>query len=131
MEKVWLKHYEEKVPETLDIPEATFYDLLVEAAKDYPNHPAFSFFGNTFSYSQILTYVDQFASALFDLGVRKGTRVAIMLPNLPQYPMVHYAVMKLGGIIVPTNPLYVEREIEYQLMNSKAEFIIVLNLLFI
>ena len=53
-----------------------------------------------------------------------------MLPNLPQYPMVHYAVMKLGGIIVPTNPLYVEREIQYQMENSGAEYIIVLNLLF-
>ena len=118
MEKVWLKFYEKEVPETIEIPDATCYELLVEVAKDYPSYPAFSFFGNTISYSKILKYVDQIAAALYDMGVRKGTRVAIMLPNLPQYPMVHYAVMKLGGIIVPTNPLYVEREIQYQMDNS-------------
>jgi len=130
MGKVWLKDYEKGVPETIEIPDATCYELLVEVAKDYPNYPAFSFFGNTFTYSQILKYIDQIAAALYDMGVRKEIRVAIMLPNLPQYPMVHYAVMKLGGIIVPTNPLYVEREIQYQMENSGAEYIIVLNLLY-
>ncbi len=130
MEKVWLKHYEESVSPTITYPEITLYEYLVQAAKEYPDNPAFSFFGNTLSYQKTLQYVDQFAEALYDLGVRKGTRVAIMLPNLPQYPITHYAIMKLGGIIVPTNPLYVEREIQQQMNNSGAEYIIVLNLLF-
>ncbi len=130
MKNIWLKHYEKTVPETVEIPEATYYDLLVEAARDYPNQSAYGFFGKTFTYKQVLAYVDQFADALYDMGVRKETRVAIMLPNLPQYPIVHFAVMKLGGIIVPTNPLYVEREIQYQLNNSGAEYIVILNLLF-
>jgi len=103
--------------------------MLEKNAKDVPRHPAFSFFGKEINYFQLKVYVDQFADALYHLGVRKGTRVAIMLPNIPQYPIVHYAVMKLGGIIVPTNPLYVESEIEYQMKNSGAEFLVVLNLL--
>ena len=130
MEKIWLKHYEEGVPHTIEIPDKTMYDLLVDAAKEHPERTAVSFFGKKISFGQLLNAVDQFATALYDLGVRKGTKVAIILPNLPQYPMVHYAIMKLGGILVPTNPLYVEREIQYQLSDSGAEYLIVLNLLF-
>ncbi len=130
MEKIWLKNYEEGVAHEVDYPELTFYDILENNVKEDPEKPAFSFFGKALSYTLLKDYVDQFASALHELGVRKGTRVAIMLPNLPQYPIVHYAVIKLGGIIVPTNPLYVEREIEHQMNNSGAEFIIVLNLMF-
>ena len=130
MEKIWLKNYEEGVPHEVECPETTFYEILENVAAEDPGRAAFSFFGNVINYDQLKKYVDQFAAALCDLGVKKGTRVAIMLPNLPQYPIVHYAVMKLGGIIVPTNPLYVEREIEHQMKNSGAEYIIVLNLMF-
>lgn len=130
MEKIWLKNYEEGVAHEVDYPDLTFYDILENNVKEDPEKAAFSFFGKVINYTLLKDYVDQFASALYELGVRKGTRVAIMLPNVPQYPIVHYAVIKLGGIIVPTNPLYVEREIEHQMNNSGAEYIIVLNLMF-
>ena len=130
MEKIWLKHYEEGVPHTIEVPDKTMYDLLVEAAQRNPERTALSFFGKKISFRELLQMVDQFAAALYDLGVRKGTRVALILPNLPQYPIAHYAVIKLGGVLVPTNPLYVERELQYQLNDAGAEYLVVLNLLF-
>jgi long-chain acyl-CoA synthetase len=130
MEKVWLKHYEKGVPPTIDVPEKTMYELLVDAAASFPDTPAVSFFGKKITFRQLKDYVDHFAAALYNMGVRKGTKVAIILPNLPQYPIVHFAALKLGAVLVPTNPLYVEREIQYQLNDSNAEYLVVLNLLF-
>lgn len=130
MEKIWQASYEKGVPYEIEYPEMTFYEILEKNVREDPEVLAYSFFGNKITYARTKEYVDQFASALYDLGVRKGTRVAIMLPNLPQYPIAHLAIIKLGAIIVPTNPLYVEREVEYQMQNSGAEYIIVLNLMF-
>ncbi len=130
MEKIWLKHYDEGVPHEIEIPETTFYEILVENAEDYGERPALSFLGKEMSYSELREAVDRFSSALHQLGVEKGTRVAIMLPNIPQYLIVHYAILKLGAIAVPTNPLYVEREIKYQMNDSEAEILIVLDFLF-
>ncbi|MDZ7262664.1 MAG: long-chain fatty acid--CoA ligase [candidate division KSB1 bacterium] len=129
MERPWLKYYEEQVPPTIDIPEIPMTQLFDKAVKEYPNHTAVIFFGNKISYQQLDQLVNQFASALNYLGVKKGDRVALILPNIPQYPICHWAAMKLGAILVPTNPLYVERELEYQLNNSGAETAVVLDLL--
>ncbi len=130
MEKIWLKNYEEGVPETFEVPETTFYKILLENASQFGANSAFLFYGRTINYEQLRQLVDQFSSVLFELGVRKNTRIAVQLPNIPQYPIVHYAILKLGGIVIPTNPLYVEREIKHQMNDSGAEIMITLDILF-
>ncbi|GBD93455.1 long-chain-fatty-acid--CoA ligase [bacterium BMS3Abin05] len=130
MEKIWLKHYEKGVPEKIDYPDKPLNQLFEEAARDYPDTPAVIFMGKKISFKELQKAIDQFAAALYALGIRQGDRVAIILPNLPQYPMVHYAIMKLGAIIVPTNPLYVERELEHQMNDSGAKVVIVLDLIY-
>ncbi|MDZ7344132.1 MAG: AMP-binding protein, partial [candidate division KSB1 bacterium] len=130
MEKPWLKHYEAQVPKTVDIPALTIADVFDTAVRSNPRSPAYLFFSRRFSYADLHQLVSRFTAVLAHLGVNKGDRVAIILPNLPQYPIAHFAVMKMGAIAVPTNPLYVERELEYQLNNSGAEVAIALDLLY-
>jgi long-chain acyl-CoA synthetase len=130
MEKPWFKHYEAQVPKMVEIPERTMPDVFEAAVHSNPQTPAMIFFGRRFSYAEFGKLVNRFAAALAHLGVKKGDRVAIILPNLPQYPVAHYAAMKLGAIAVPTNPLYVERELEYQFNNSGAEVVIALDRLY-
>jgi long-chain acyl-CoA synthetase len=129
MEKPWLRHYEAHVPETISIPELTIGDVLARAVRDHPKATALIYFGRRMSYRRLGELVNRFAAVLSHLGVKKGDRVAILLPNIPQYPIVHYAMMQLGAIAVPTNPLYVERELEYQLRDSGAQIAVALDLL--
>jgi len=130
MEKPWLKHYEEGVPHTLEYPQKILSVLLQEVAEKHGEKPAIFFFGRILTFDQLNCLIDRFAAILHHLGIGKGDRVAIVLPNLPQYPIVHYAIMRLGAVIVPINPLYVERELKYQLNDSGAKAAIVLNLVY-
>ena len=127
MEKNWLRHYDESVPTSNDYPELDLYSLFRQAVESNPRGTATWFFGARIRYQKLAQKVDRLASALYSLGIKKGDRVAVILPNLPLYPIVHFAVLKLGGILVPTNPLYVERELEYQLTDSGAETVVVLD----
>jgi long-chain acyl-CoA synthetase len=129
MERPWLKFYETAVNQSPAIPEKTIYDLFEDAVRLSPKQPALLFFGRKFSFAELARLVEALANALAGLGVRGGDRVAIILPNLPQYVVAHYAIMKIGAIVVPTNPLYVERELEHQLNDSGAEVAIGLDLL--
>lgn len=129
MERPWLQHYEPSVPHTLAIPNQTMADMFAATVRGFASNTALIYYGRRFDYRTLGEMVNRFAAALAQLGVKKGDRVAIILPNVPQYPVVHYAVMQLGAIAVPTNPLYVERELEYQLNNSGAEVAIALDLL--
>ncbi len=129
MDRPWLRHYEDGVPKTLAIPNQTMPEVFSEAVRTYADSTAIIYYGRRFDYRTLGAMVERFAAALVHLGVKQGDRVAIILPNVPQYPVVHYAVMQLGAIAVPTNPLYVERELEYQLNNSGAEVAIALDLL--
>lgn len=128
MSKPWLKFYDPDVPAELVIPPLTLPDLLRHAAEKYPKHTATVFMGARLNYSQLKQQVDKLAAALHDLGVRKGDRVAIMLPNCPQTVIAYYATLSLGAVTVMTNPLYVERELEYQWGNSGAKVVISLDI---
>jgi long-chain acyl-CoA synthetase len=129
MEKPWLAHYETQVPKTVAIPDQTVAEVFDAAVHLNPRHPAYIYFGRRFSYAEVDRMAGYLAAFLTQVGVKKGDRVAIILPNVPQYPVAHYAVMKLGAIAVPTNPLYVERELEYQISDSGAETAVALDLL--
>jgi len=127
MEKVWLEHYEPEVPHSIDYPSQSLYQLFQKAAQTYEQQPAVHFMGRELSYGELATQVESMASALTELGVTKGDRVAIHLPNSTQFPIAFFAAHAIGAVVVPCNPLYVAREMEYQLKDSGAETIITLT----
>jgi len=126
-EKPWLKFYEPHVPEHIDYPKITLPEALEETARRYPDFPAMIFMNNKISYWEHNAAVNRFAAALQELGVKKGDRVAIYLPNCPQFPIVYYAILCIGGVVVPCNPVYTAREMKHQLNDSGAEIIITLS----
>ncbi|MGD9028354.1 MAG: long-chain fatty acid--CoA ligase [Anaerolineae bacterium] len=139
MEKPWLAHYEDGVPAEVEIPDYPVTQNLINAAREYPDRPAL-IFGNVveplgnmlmdskMSYRELLDLTYRFAAALQQFGVKKGDRVAVHLPNCPQFVIAYYATLMVGGIVVPCNPQYVGREIEHQLSDSGAETIVTLSL---
>jgi long-chain acyl-CoA synthetase len=127
----WLANYPEGVPRSLaPYPERSLYQLLEGSAASYPDRPATVFFGKHLSYAELLRQVDQFARVLVSLGVKKGDRVALVLPNCPQYVVAVYAAARIGAVFVGTNPLYTEREMEHQLADCGAEVCVVLDSLY-
>ncbi len=128
MRKIWLNNYPEKVPETAEYPEVPLHHFLEEAASKFPEKTAMIFVDKKINYRTFYEHVLRLANALSDLGVKKGDRVAIYMPNCPQAIISYFAVLKVGGIVVESNPMYVERELEYQLKDSGAETMITLDL---
>ena len=138
MEKVWLKSYEPHVPPSIAYPPVPLYQFMDDAAKKYPNNTAIIYGGVVhqlggalldakMTFQQLQDVTNHFAAALQSLGVKKGDRVALFLPNCPQFPIAYYATHKAGGIVVPCNPLYVARELEHQVNDAGAETIVVLS----
>lgn len=127
MEKVWLKHYEPGVPHSIDYPAVSLYDLFRKSTETYSKQEAFSFMGRVLSYGELLSEVESFAAALENLGVKKGDRVAVHLPNCTQFPIAFFAALSLGAIVVPCNPMYTGREMTHQLKDSGAETIITMT----
>ncbi len=127
MEKPWLKKYEPHVPASIPYPEKTLPELLGETAARYPERAATIFFKAQLTYRQLDALVNRCAAGLQQMGVEKGDRVAIMIPNSPQYVIAYYAILRIGAIAVPCNPLYVARELEHQLKDSGARVIFVLS----
>jgi long-chain acyl-CoA synthetase len=135
MEKIWLKHYPPGVPETIDYPEIPLQGFLGDSVSRFPKNPAIIFPGafadeRKVSYRELNEKSNRLANALMDMGVKKGDRVALLMPNCPQFVISYYAVLKVGGIVVATNPLYSPREIEFQLNDCGAETMICLSLFY-
>jgi long-chain acyl-CoA synthetase len=130
IEKPWLKHYPEEIPHTLTYSPEPVHQYLINAAKEFPDKNAVHFMGKETTYEQLYDKSLRLASYLQDLGVKKGDRVAIMLPNTPQAVISYFGVLLAGGVVVMTNPLYMERELEYQMNDSGAKCIITLDILF-
>ncbi|GGH28931.1 long-chain-fatty-acid--CoA ligase [Paenibacillus segetis] len=128
-DKPWLEHYPVEVPITYDYPKQNLAQFLVQSAELFPEHIALDFLGKKISYKDLLDSVYRFTNALLKLGIRKGDRVAIMLPNCPQAVIAYYGTLLMGGIVVMTNPLYMPRELEYQLRDASVQMIITLDIL--
>lgn len=109
------------------IPNLTLSQVLEESASRWPDNMAISYYGEKWTYSELKEQVDAFASALQQIGVQKGDRVALMLPNCPQYIVSYYGVLSVGGVIVQINPMFTERELHYMMEDSGAETIIALE----
>ncbi|PYO46019.1 MAG: AMP-dependent synthetase [Gemmatimonadetes bacterium] len=124
----WLANYDEGVPTSLEpYPSRTLIDYLREAANKWPERPALLFKGATVSYADLQSDSDAFAAALASLGVKAGDRVAICLPNCPQFMVAEFGAWKIGAIACPFNPTYTERETEDALQATGAETVVVLN----
>lgn len=123
----WLKLYPPEIQHHLDYPRIPLYQILVDSAALFPDHEAVYFMGKRLKYRQILSLSYRFAHLLRSLGVKKSDRVAIMLPNTPQYIFAFYGTLMAGGIVVQTNPLYVERELVQQMNDAEAKVILALD----
>ncbi|PLR81519.1 long-chain fatty acid--CoA ligase [Bacillus canaveralius] len=126
----WIKHYPEEIPSTLTYSNEPVHQYLTRAAEEFPEKPAIHFMGKELTYQQVYDSARKFAGYLQSLGIKKGDRVAIMLPNTPSAVIVYYGILQAGAIVVQTNPLYMERELEYQMKDSGAKVIITLDILF-
>ncbi|MBA3323220.1 MAG: AMP-binding protein, partial [Pyrinomonadaceae bacterium] len=102
----WLGHYDYRVPTHLNYPRRPLYELLRFAAGEVPDAIATTFLGANLSFREVKEQADCFAAALSRLGIAKGDRVGIMLPNCPQYLIATFAIFRLGAIVVNVNPLY-------------------------
>ncbi len=136
MVKPWLAHYDKNVPTSIEYPRVPLFQLLADSARRYPSHIATKLvlrylgpvtLGGELTYAQLLDQVNRFAAALYALGVRKGDRVAVMAPNLPQFVISFYGAARLGAIIVNTNPTYTSREMEHQFADAGAETVVLLS----
>ncbi len=126
-QKPWLKHYSPWVPPELEIPKENLVQILKRAVSCGGSRPAVYYFGSSISYAQIDRWSDQLAAALQDLGLKRGDRVVLYLQNMPQFVIAQYAVWKAGGIVVPLNPMYKEKELEYYFRDSGAKMLISLS----
>lgn len=129
-EKPWLLHYPEQIPHDLQFEDQTLHSILQQSAQQFSEKTAIHFLGKKRTYQQVYEEALKMADYLLSLGMKKGDRVSIMLPNCPQAVIAYYGVLFSGGIVVQTNPLYTERELEHLLKDSGAEMIITLDVLY-
>ncbi len=120
-----MRWYGSGVSRQLSVPDVALTQLLYDAAEDFPRRKALAFLGRTMTYRALVNAVESFAGALHELGVRKGDRVALILPNCPQSVIAFYAVLRVGGVVVQHNPLYTPAEMHHQLADSVATVAIV------
>jgi long-chain acyl-CoA synthetase len=138
MDKPWLKHYDEGMPTSIDYPSIPLDRLLTDTTAKHPEHAAIIFgamvgsrlMDAKLTYRQLDDAVNRFAAGLQEMGVKKGDRVAIMLPNCPQFVIAAYATWRIGAIVVCCNPLYVAREIEHLIKDSGTETFVVMSQLY-
>jgi long-chain acyl-CoA synthetase len=129
-EKPWFKNWPEGVPKSLDYPKVPLHALLENSVKDFPDKPAIIFLGKKITYRELGSLVNRFATALYNLGIRKGDVVGLYLPNMPQFVIAYYGALKIGAVATGISPLFVERELEFQLSDSEAKAIVLLDALF-
>ena len=130
MEKPWFRFYPKQVPRSIDYPNITLSDALKQSAQNFADNPAIIYFGRRISYRELDEMVDRFAAALQDLGVKKGDRVGVQLPNIPQFVIAFYGALRAGAICVACSPLYKARELEHQLNDSGTEILVCMDTLY-
>ncbi len=127
MDKPWFKFYDPGVPHNIDYPPVPLHKLLESSAERFPARIALIYQEAKLTYSELNGLANRFANTLLAMGVRKGDRVALLLPNCPQFLISYYGALKAGATVVASNPLWVAREVEHQLQDCGAETIVVLS----
>ncbi|MFZ5569161.1 MAG: long-chain-fatty-acid--CoA ligase [Thermodesulfobacteriota bacterium] len=125
----WHKSYAAGVPRNVAYEKTTISAALARSARNFPRNTALNYMGNRISYAAYNGMVNRFATALTDLGIQHGDKVAVCLPNIPQAFVANMAVFRVGAVTVQVNPLYTERELEYQLADAEAKMVVTLSLL--
>ncbi len=125
--KPWMKYWPGDVPIHVDYPVVTLHERLRESARKYPDHVALWYEGSEITYATLDYLTDRFAAGLQQLGVEKGDRVALYLPNSPQFVIALYGIFKAGAIAVPCNPAYKEEELQYMLKDSGAMILVTVD----
>lgn len=126
-ERPWLANYETAVPPTIDVPRLPLTRLLDRAWRRFPNRPALRFMGRTLSYRSLSAQAGRFANGLLSLGIKKGTRIMLLLPNVPHLVIAYYGTLRIGGIVVMANPLDPTEELVRQANASGAELLVTLG----
>lgn len=124
----WLKRYDREVAKSIEFESVCLHEFLDRSAKEFPNKIALTFQGSRLNYRQLLEMVDRMATCLTDLGIIKGDRVAIHLPNTIPCVAAYYAILKIGAVVVMNNPMYSPKELEHQFTNSDAKVLFTLDL---
>ncbi|MBS1195684.1 MAG: long-chain-fatty-acid--CoA ligase (Long-chain acyl-CoAsynthetase), partial [Actinobacteria bacterium] len=125
----WHRHYDPGVPTTLEYPAITLTDLLTDTAARHPDKPALLYFGRAISFRELDTLSDRLAAALQEMGIVKGDRVSVYVPNCPQTVIAYEAIWKAGAVAVAANPLYTAEEFAHQTADagSRVAFCLTLN----
>ncbi len=126
-DKPWIKNYDKGVPATIEYPQMPLSQFLENAAQKYPDRACTIFKGAAVSYKEMNAISDRIAGALAAMGVKKGDRVGIFMPNTPQFVMAYFGILKAGGVVVATNPLYTPPEIEHQANDAGVEIMFVMT----
>ena len=126
-DKPWLAHYDKGVPHTVEIPNAPLFHFLEESAHKYPDRACTIFKGAVITFKEMNELTDRMAAALVDMGVKRGDRVGIFMPNTPQFVIAYYGILKAGAAVVATNPLYTPPEIEHQASDAGIEVMFVMT----
>ncbi|MEE8416718.1 MAG: AMP-binding protein, partial [Desulfobacterales bacterium] len=130
MAKPWLKYYPEGVPEDVETPNVSVPEMFNQTVKKYGNKTALIFYGKKISYLKLGELIDRFATALVDLGVRKGDTVALYLLNSPQYVVSYFGALKVGAKVTPISPVYTSQEVKHQLEDSEAKTVVCEDILY-
>jgi long-chain acyl-CoA synthetase len=128
--KPWFRLWPKDVPKNLEYPKVPLHAILEKTAKEHPEKTAIAYFEREITYAELDSLSNQFADALAALGVKKGDRVAVFLPNIPQFVIAYFGALKAGAVSTTISPLHKAREVEYQLTDSEAEAIVALDSLY-
>jgi len=126
--KPWHRHYDYNVPTTVRVPRLAIHELIQIPANAYPDKAALNFYGTEITFLELRGLVMRFANALGSLGVQKGERVGIHLPNCPQYPIAYYAALSLGAIVVNLNPMYTTEELKLMVATTNLTTLITFDM---
>ena len=127
LDNILKESYPPWVHRHIDIPDISVYQALVNSSIKYSGNIAIDFMGTKISYKTLKDEVDALAANLNGMGLKKGDKVAVMLPNIPQYVTYFFAVLKLGGVVVQVNPLYTTRELEYEIKDSGSSILVIMD----
>ena len=128
--KPWFDNSPAQVPKHIEYPLAPLQEILQKSATEFPQKTAIFFGEREISYAQLDLLSNKFANSLVKLGIKKGDRVAVFLPDIPQFIVAYFGILKVGGVVTAISPLHREREVEYQLKDSGAQSIVALDSLY-
>ncbi len=124
----WFNSWPAQVPKHLELPQVPLQEILQKSAKDFPKKTALRYSERETTYAQLDCLSNQFANSLVKLGVKRGDRVAVFLPNIPQFVIAFFGVLKAGAVVSAISPLHREREVLHQLNDSASQTIVALDI---